>query len=272
MKQVYLTVIMATLLVLTSCSTGHKNDENTSVIEYETTIPADIINAAEVFSTKATETSAAYTTANTTISEPVTETPKREVFAHTIKMGCIYQEPELPTGCEITSLAIVLNYLGYDISKTELAQNYLEKDYSGKAGFDQAFIGDPSWDAGYGCFAPVIVKAAQQFLNEHDMLYTAWDISGTEFKELYEYIDKDIPVIIWCSMDLIDVYKNFSHYDANGREIYWYDNEHCMVLCGYDKDENTVTAADPLSGIIKYNADRFEYIYDQLEKQTVIIY
>lgn len=269
MKQVYFIVIVTALLILTSCSTDHKNDESISDLKYETTSLADIQNADETFFTGNAEVSAVYTTVN---SEPVTKTPKREVFSHTIKINCIYQEPELPTGCEITSLAMVLNYLGYDISKTELAQNYLEKDYSGKEGFDTAFIGDPAWDTGYGCFAPVIVKAAQQFLNEHDMLYTAWDISGTEFKELYEYINKDIPVIIWCSMGLMDVYKNFSHYDKNGREIYWYDNEHCVVLCGYDNNENTVTAADPLSGMVKYDADRFEYIYGQLEKQAVIIY
>lgn len=38
----------------------------------------------------------------------------------------ILQLPELPTGCEITSLATVLNYYGYDISKTQLADEYLE--------------------------------------------------------------------------------------------------------------------------------------------------
>lgn len=38
----------------------------------------------------------------------------------------VLQLPELPTGCEITSLATILNYYGYDISKTQLADEYLE--------------------------------------------------------------------------------------------------------------------------------------------------
>ena len=33
----------------------------------------------------------------------------------------IPQNPELPNGCEITSAAIVLNYLGFDIDKVTLA-------------------------------------------------------------------------------------------------------------------------------------------------------
>lgn len=39
----------------------------------------------------------------------------------------VLQLPELPTGCEITSLATVLNYYGYDISKTQLADEYMER-------------------------------------------------------------------------------------------------------------------------------------------------
>ena len=39
----------------------------------------------------------------------------------------IAQNPELPTGCEITSLTMVLNYLGYNVSKTYMADNYLDR-------------------------------------------------------------------------------------------------------------------------------------------------
>lgn len=188
-----------------------------------------------------------------------------------ITMDCILQNPELPTGCEITALTTVLNYLGYDVTKTEMAKNYLKKDYMGRVGFDKAFIGDPTWDEGYGCFAPVIVNAAQNYLNEHDMEYSAWDISGKELEELFEYISSDIPVIVWASMGLMEVYKRPAFVDAEGNQIYWYDNEHCVVLCGYDLEAETVTVCDPLEGIVDYDLERFKYIYDKLEKQAVII-
>ena len=35
----------------------------------------------------------------------------------------ILQAPELPNGCELTSAAVVLNYLGFGIDKVTLAEN-----------------------------------------------------------------------------------------------------------------------------------------------------
>lgn len=37
----------------------------------------------------------------------------------------IMQMPELPTGCEITALTMVLNYYGFDVDKVTLATEYL---------------------------------------------------------------------------------------------------------------------------------------------------
>lgn len=190
---------------------------------------------------------------------------------HTIDVDYIYQDPELPTGCEITSLTMLLNYLGFDIDKTELSDNYLKMDYMANVGFDDAFIGNPRWDGGYGCFAPVIKDAADSYLTAQKSSFKAKDISGTSFTDLYSYIDKDMPVVVWASMGLMEVEKRFCYYAEDGDEVYWYDNEHCMLLVGYDKTRNLVTAADPLSGLMLYNADRFEYIYDELEQQAVII-
>ncbi len=42
-----------------------------------------------------------------------------------IDMENILQNPELPTGCEITSLTILLRYYGFDAEKTDMAKNYL---------------------------------------------------------------------------------------------------------------------------------------------------
>lgn len=199
--------------------------------------------------------------------EPAKHTSDR---SHEIKLSCVMQNPELPTGCEVTALTAALNYYGYDVTKTTLADKYLPKGSLGKVDFDEAFVGNPRSDSGFGCFAPVIVKTAQNYLIERTMEHTAWDVSGTDFRELFDYIDDDIPVIVWASMNLVDVKLTDAFYDG-GESVPWYGNEHCMVLCGYDEKDNTVTAADPLKGMMKYDADRFETIYNKLEKQAVII-
>jgi len=57
-------------------------------------------------------------------------------------MKNILQKPELPTGCEATALAIVLNFLGFDADKCEIVDHYMPKTtklYS----MNTHFIGNP---------------------------------------------------------------------------------------------------------------------------------
>ncbi|WP_251402620.1 C39 family peptidase [Ureibacillus chungkukjangi] len=42
-----------------------------------------------------------------------------------IAVQTVMQNPELPNGCEITSLTAVLNYYGLQVTKTEMADNFL---------------------------------------------------------------------------------------------------------------------------------------------------
>ena len=44
-----------------------------------------------------------------------------------LPVNTIYQKPELPNGCEITSATIVLNYLGFNVSRVTMADTYLHK-------------------------------------------------------------------------------------------------------------------------------------------------
>lgn len=39
----------------------------------------------------------------------------------------VLQLPELPTGCEVTALTMILNYYGLDVGKVEVAENALPK-------------------------------------------------------------------------------------------------------------------------------------------------
>ncbi len=256
MKRFYLTLMLVFFTIqLYSCNNVNSNSQSSEIIIYESS--ATQTDYKEITQVTTSEISAPFILPD----------------SYSIDVDYIYQCPELPTGCEITSLTMLLNYLGFGVSKTDLADNYLEKDYMCTVSFNDAFIGDPRWDGGYGCFSPVIVRTAQKYLDtqQHGYKYIVENISGTKFEDLYEYIAHDNPVIIWCSMSLIDIYKNYCYTASDGTDVYWYDNEHCMLLTGYDKNEGTVTAADPLEGLMLYNSERFEYIYNELDRQAVII-
>ena len=84
---------------------------------------------------------------------------------------CLNQLPELPTGCEVTSLTMVLNYLGYDADKTDIAANYLEKGDYPDANPNTTFVGTPFDKASYGCFAPVITDCASICMAPMPLIY-----------------------------------------------------------------------------------------------------
>ena len=52
------------------------------------------------------------------------------VSAISLSVPSILQNPELPTGCEVTALAEVLQFWGFDVCKTELADEWLPRSES----------------------------------------------------------------------------------------------------------------------------------------------
>ena len=52
---------------------------------------------------------------------------KPEVKKIFIPVDTILQHPELPNGCEITSVTTLLTFYGYEAAKTEMADKYLPK-------------------------------------------------------------------------------------------------------------------------------------------------
>ena len=86
----------------------------------------------------------------------------------------ILQNPELPNGCEITSLCMLLRYWGYDADKCVLADRYLPRTETWwGTDPDLAYMGNPHLEddspaCGYYCFAGPIVAAATAYLADQE--------------------------------------------------------------------------------------------------------
>lgn len=117
-----------------------------------------------------------------------------------LNVKCILQNPELPTGCEITSLTTVLNYYGYNVSKTTMSDDFLEKSNDEVADFWKMFLGNPRSEGGFGCYAQPITDAANKYLKTQDNNYIAINYSGTQFEKLLQEVESGNPVIIWSTM------------------------------------------------------------------------
>ena len=180
---------------------------------------------------------------------------------------CLNQVPELPTGCEVTSLTMVLNYLGYDADKTDIAANYLEKGDYPDANPNTTFVGTPFDKASYGCFAPVITDCAN--------LYgaPAVNISGASIDQFCQYVENGQPVIVWATMNMESTDYGSSVWIAkDGQLVIWPGMEHCLVMIGFDSAKNEVYMADPLNeNITTYNFSVFYQRWLELGCQGVIV-
>ncbi len=242
-------------------------EETTNESESETTAPE----------TEFDEDSTSPTKVIVTARDPK-EYDKNSVY---ISMENILQNPELPVGCEITSLTMMLRYLGFNADKTDMAKNYLPISAWGNAqykdgelykdSFFDYFIGDP-FSRGYGCFSNAIEKAANDYIADKGGGYTVINLSGSSPDVLYNYLADGVPVICWATDGMIEPEYYESWYDnETGKKLDWYLNEHCFILAGFDMERNVVTLNDPIKGIIDYDKTKFEKRYVQMYSQAIVI-
>ena len=110
---------------------------------------------------------------------------------------CVQQYPELPTGCESVALTDVLKYYGYNIGKSTIADSYLPRS---SLEFCNLFWGNPHSSNGNCTSAPGLTNAANGFLKSHGSNKRAYDVSGSSWQKLYDYLDEGNPVIIWTTI------------------------------------------------------------------------
>lgn len=179
----------------------------------------------------------------------------------------ITQNGKYPTGCESVSAVMALNYVRNPITVDSFIDNYLEK--SGTI-FDPdiSFGGNPR-GSGYGCYAPVIKKALDKILPGTG--YSAKVLNDVSLSTLCSrYIDNDIPVIVWATMNMSMPYisRTWTYY---GKTIRWVAPEHCLLLVGYDDDNYIFN--DPLkwSSPTYYSKSSVANAYKGLFSQAVVI-
>ena len=177
------------------------------------------------------------------------------------------QNPELPTGCEITSLTSVLNYYGINVKKETMADDYLKK---GDGSYYKMFLGNPRDAGSFGCMAQPIVDASNLYFKKNNVSMKASNVSGVTFDKILEYVSQGVPMIVWNTMGMAPAYESQT-LTLDGREYTWIAPEHCVVVVGYDLDNNEVYVADPMAGMVTRNLKTFEERYDSLKRQAVYV-
>lgn len=187
-----------------------------------------------------------------------------------LKVPEVLQLPELPTGCESVALTMALEYEGFMLYKTTIAREFLIYNQE-TDNMAVGYIGDPFSEDGAGCFAPAIAATADNFFEDQEADYAAYNISGTEMEELLSYIEAGTPVVLWTTMYMAEPEFTEDTAEYEGETYRWYYQEHCVVLSGYDLENHTLQINDPLEGIVTRDYDEFKQIYDTVGKYAVVV-
>ena len=169
-----------------------------------------------------------------------------------IDVTLIDQNQYFPTGCESISTIMCLYFWKKDIiTPYEFIDNYLEKGkFYYKNGQLYApnpsdkFVGSPYDDNSYGCYEPVIERALNKLIKEKNIDLVVKNLTDIPMdKIISDYIDNDIPVIFWATMEMRP-YINGSMWivPETGEKFQWRGREHCLLLVGYDFDDENKKA------------------------------
>ncbi|MCL2321261.1 MAG: C39 family peptidase [Oscillospiraceae bacterium] len=195
-----------------------------------------------------------------------------------IDVPYINQSDEFPNGCEIASATMLLNYYKYNFTMADLVDKFvpitkIDVDDDGNMVADSpynSFVGDPRNGDSYGCFAPVIVKTLKAATNNEKKVV---DLTGMDLDKICNlFISNDIPVLIWCTINMVPSYLSdtWKLLDGSG-DFTWIAQEHCVVLVGYDADYYYFNDPYEDNGKISYDKDLSNERYIELGRQAVAI-
>lgn len=181
----------------------------------------------------------------------------------------VYQNPQLPNGCEITSATTVLNYLGFNVSKVTMADTFLPKQFPYyNVDPNVAYMGNPHTGQGWYCLPGPIVTAVNSYLSSiGNSQYVATDITGVSIDGLKKYIKNGHPIVFWATVGFSSPRKSHSFRLPNGE--YPYTGLHCLVLKGYD--EESMYIADPLGITSTVSIERFTSVFQGMGSRAVLI-
>jgi len=186
---------------------------------------------------------------NTNVNQPVSQPAKKDSMM--LDVVLIKQNPELRYGCEVTSLAMVLNFAGVKTDKMDLYRT-IQKDpdpIKRSSNGDilnwgnpaDGFVGDMTGkQAGYAVFDKPMEALVNQKLPGR-----AVNLTNQPFDRILEHVSAGYPVVVWTTGDyrLPDRWESWNH----GQQVIKTPLDlHAVVLVGYDA--NYVYLNDPLSG------------------------
>lgn len=182
----------------------------------------------------------------------------------------IQQLPELDRGCEVTSLAMMLQYADITVDKMKLANEIKKVDFMNdgvRGDPNEGFVGNiyTFSESGYGVYHGPLFQLAKKYLPNK-----AVDLTGKSIEEMYKSVKAGQPVVMITNATFAPLDEDeFTTWETNSGDVSITYNEHCVVLIGYDKE--FVYIRDPLSDSldVKVPRESFEKAWIQMGSQAI---
>ena len=152
----------------------------------------------------------------------------------------IPQLPELPTGCEITAVTMMLSYKGANVNKIKLANEMPRHGWNPNLGY----VGNPLLKTGWTIYPPALMNLVKKYAG------SAQNLTGVSNKRLEQQIRNNKPVVVWASV-------------MHGFTV------HAITLTGFDGSNYYYN--DPWTGKkdVKISKSEFNRLWANQEKRAI---
>ncbi|MFK7696176.1 C39 family peptidase [Paenibacillus sp. HJGM_3] len=184
----------------------------------------------------------------------------------------VRQLPELPSGCEVTSLTMLLQFAGVNKGKMELVPE-MKKDPTpivwSATGIQSwgnpnvGFVGEiTAKGKGFGIFHGPLMELLKHYVP------SAIDLTGGSFEALEQQLAAGIPSVVWTTIDYA-VPSQWVEWETKQGKVVTTFMEHAVLLVGYD--DTNVYVNDPLSGkkSTPINKAAFIQVWEAMGKQAL---
>jgi uncharacterized protein YvpB len=152
-----------------------------------------------------------------------------------------FDAPYLKKGCEVTSLAMLLQYNGIMVTKNELAEKipYVPIEYPDqrKGNPQIGFVGNMVEGPGLSVYNGPIFDLAKEYVGEK-----AVNLTGSPFEDLLRKVGRGIPVWVITTGNMSPG-AEFQKWDTPQGPINITFSVHSVVITGYD--QNYIYVNDP---------------------------
>ncbi|WP_311774126.1 C39 family peptidase [Listeria booriae] len=121
-----------------------------------------------------------------------------------LNVPLIAQRPQLPTGCEIVAVTMVLKYKGAKVDKMKLAREMPRHSSNPNKGY----VGNPYTKSGYTIYPPALMNLMKKYAG------SAVNLTGASNATLEAKLRSGKPIAAWGKLSGFNI--------------------HCVVLTGYD--------------------------------------